>query len=88
MGLRQNLACQPSFLIQNLSERPWELVQPKEELWSAHSRKLLLLHKTWLWEGVWGCGSDDSDNNTLLGIFLPKALTFYLFHLKLSSKAG
>lgn len=54
MGLRQNLACQPSFLIQNLSERSWELVQLKEELWSERSRKLLLLHKTWLWEGSVG----------------------------------
>lgn len=54
MGLRQNLACQPSFLIQNLSEWSWELVQLKKELWSELSRKLLLLHKTWLWEGSVG----------------------------------
>lgn len=87
MGLRQNLAYQPSFLIQNLSEWSRELVQLKEELWSELSRKLLLLHKTWLWEGSVGPWMTQITTH-FSGIFLPKALTFYLFHLKLSSKAG
>lgn len=48
MGLRQNLAYQPSFRIQIHPEWPQELVQLKEELWSS------LLHKTWLWDGSVG----------------------------------
>lgn len=38
MGLRQNLAYQPSFRIQIHPEWPQELVQLKEELWSEVSR--------------------------------------------------
>lgn len=54
MGLRQSLAWQPPILIPNLSVWSWELVQLKGELGSELSGKLLLLHKTWLWEGSVG----------------------------------
>lgn len=47
----------------------------------------LLLHKTRFGWGVWGSGRDDSDNNRSR-TFQPKALTFYLFNLQLSSKVG
>lgn len=66
MGLRQNLAYQPSFRIQIHPEWPQELVQLKEELWSGVSRTVPSSIKPGFGMGVWGCGWDDSDNKTIL----------------------